>query len=185
LRIGQEFAYGINRNLAIQANVLYQMDFANDENGFSSIDLGAAYRLNHGTDENRIISDVLFGFKFGGSSHVRTPEYADSSYYAGLRFGRQWAGLTLAGTVKSTWVFDDTRGMSFIDMIPEAYFRVQDDWRIGGGFTFRKATDHHYNQEWLNFKLVKQFGNTQYIGHIDYEFEDKDLQGGIDVKVLF
>ena len=138
-------------------------------------------------DDNdaRLISDLLLGFKFGGSSHVRTPWFADSTYYAGLRFGRQWAGVTLAGTVKSTWVFDETRGMSFIDFIPEGYLRLDENWRAGLGFTFRKSTNPHYNQEWIDWKMVCQFGRTQYIGHIDYEFEDDELQIGAKVNILF
>jgi hypothetical protein len=141
--------------------------------------------------ESHVISDLLFGFKFGGSSHARTPYYANSTYYAGLRIGRQWAGMTLAATVKSSWVFDDERGMSFIDFIPEAYFRIAPDWRIGGGFTIRKATNRDqrtgddYDQEWLNTKLIRQFGRTQYIGHIDYEFESDEIQFGAKVNIIF
>ncbi|MBO7066737.1 MAG: hypothetical protein J6W40_03890, partial [Alphaproteobacteria bacterium] len=125
------------------------------------------------------------GFRFGGSKHVRTPWFADSSYYAGLRFGRQWAGITLAATIKSTWVFDETRGMSYIDFIPESYFRIDQIWRAGGGFTFRKSTNPHYNQEWLNLKMVAQFGRTQYIGHFDYEFEHEEAQIGAKINILF
>ena len=134
-----------------------------------------------------IISDALFGLKLWGSSHVRTPEYADSSYYAGLRFGRQYTGVTLAGTVKSTWVFDDTRGLSYIDFIPEAYFRFKYDWHGGIGFDFRKSTNPHLldNQEWLNLKLLRQYGNTQYVGRFDYEFDSGEVQVGANVKILF
>ena len=144
-----------------------------------------------GDTNSNIISDVLFGFKFGGSSHVRTPYYADSTYYAGLRFGRQWAGMTLAMTVKSSWIFDEVRGMSFLDFMPEAYFRLSPDFRLGGGLTIRKATNNDaqtgrdYDQEWLHTKLVRQYGRTQYIGHIDYEFESDEIQFGAQVNILF
>ncbi len=188
LRFGQFIGYGINSNLVLHANMLYQWDLSGEhQNGFSSTELGGTYRMNHGSSANHIISDALFGLKVWGSSHVRTPEYADSSYYAGLRFGRQYAGLTLAGTVKSTWVFDDTRGLSYLDFIPEAYFRFKYDWRAGIGFDMRKSTNTQFlpNQEWLNFKLLRQYGNTQYVGKVDYEFEDEEFQFGFDVKVLF
>ena len=188
LRFGQFIGYGINNNLALHANMLYQWDLSGEhQNGFSSTELGGTYRMNHGSSTNHIISDALFGLKVWGSSHVRTPEYADSSYYAGLRFGRQYAGLTLAGTVKSTWVFDDTRGLSYLDFIPEVYFRFKYDWRAGIGFDMRKSTNTQFlpNQEWLNFKLLRQYGNTQYVGTVDYEFEDEEFQFGFDVKVLF
>lgn len=188
VHLGQFLGYGINNNLAIHASILYQADFSGHrENGFSSTELGGVYRVNHGTGQSHIISDVLFGLKLWGSSHVRTPEYADSSYYAGWRFGRQYAGVTLSGTVKSTWVFDSERGLSYLDFIPEAYFRFKYDWRAGLGLDFRKSTNTHLldNQEWLNFKLVKQYGNTQWVGKFGYEFDDARIQLGASVKILF
>ena len=192
LRAGQSVSYGVNNRLTIGADVHYQHDFNGPEDGFSAIDLGATYRMGAADDNDaRIISDVLFGFKFGGSSRVRTPDYADSTYYAGLRLGRQWVGMTLAATIKSTWVFDDTRGVSFLDFTPEAYFRIAPDWRLGTGLTIRKAThkdpidDTDFDQEWLHAKLVRQYGHTQYIGHMDFEFESDDVQVGARVNILF
>lgn len=188
MRLGQYLDYGINDNLVLHANILYQWDFSGrDENGFSATEFGGVYRMNHGDGESRIISDALFGLKLWGSSHVRTPEYADSSYYAGLRFGRRFTGVTLAGTVKSTWVFDNERGLSYLNFIPEAYFRFKYDWRGGIGLDFRKSTNKRLldNQEWLNLKLVKQFGNTQYVGVFGYEFESSEVMGGLDIKILF
>lgn len=189
LRLGQGVSYGMNNRLSIGANVHYQNDFNGDEDGFSAIDVGGIYRMS-GAGDN-IISDVLFGFKFGGSSHVRTPYYADSTYYAGVRIGRQWAGMTLAATVKSSWIFDDTRGMAFIDFMPEAYFRTAPDWRVGAGLTIRKATNkdrqtgQDYDQEWLNFKVVRQYGRTQYVGNLGYEFESDDILVGFNLNILF
>lgn len=188
LRVGQYIGYGINNNFVIHAQMHYQIDFThNHESGFSSTEFGGEYRMNHGSGQSRIVSDALFGLKLWGASHVRTPEYADSSYYAGLRFGRTFAGLTLAGTVKSTWVFKDTRGVSYIDFVPEAYFRFKYDWRAGLGFDFKKSTNKYLlpNQEWLNLKLLRQYGNTQWVGHFDYEFEAEEVQVGLDIKILF
>ena len=186
LRAGQSVSYGMNNRLTIGANVHYQIDFDGDEDGFSAIDVGGAYRMSDGTgNDSQLISDVLFGLKFGGSSHVRTPYFADSTYYAGLRFGRQWSGVTLAATVKSNWIFDDTRGMSYIDMTPEVYFRLAPDMRLGFDFTWRKATNPDYDQEWLGGKFVRQYGRTQYIGHVDYEFESEDFQVGAQINILF
>lgn len=192
LRVGQGVSYGLNNRLSIGANVHYQHDFNGDEDGFSAIDLGATYRVGNADDNDaHMITDVLFGFKFGGSSRVRTPDYADSTYYLGVRMGRQWAGVTLAATLKSTWVFDDERGIAFLDLTPEAYFRMAPDWRFGIGFTVRKATsddpenNKDYDQEWLHMKLVRQYGRTQYIGHVDYEFESDDARVGAKVNILF
>jgi hypothetical protein len=192
LRLGQSLSYGMNNRLAIGANVHYQHDFNGPEDGFAAIDLGGVYRVGMANGKkSRKISDVLFGLKFGGSHSVRTPDYADSTYYVGLRMGRQWAGMTLAATIKSTWVFDDLRGVAFLDFSPEAYFRIAPDWRIGAGLTIRKATHKDlqtgmdYDQEWLHMKLVRQYGRTQYVGHIDYEFESDDVQVGARVNILF
>ncbi len=192
LRLGQGVSYGMNNRLAIGANVHYQHDFNGPEDGFAAIDVGGVYRMGTADDnDSHIISDVLFGFKFGGSHRVRTPDYADSTYYVGLRMGRQWAGMTLAATIKSTWVFDDTRGVAFLDFSPESYFRIAPDWRIGAGLTIRKAThkdpiyNTDYDQEWLHMKLVRQYGRTQYVGHIDYEFESDDVQVGARINILF
>lgn len=186
LRLGQALSYGLNDRLSVSGRVHYQVDFADDEDGFSSIDIGSSYRMARADDnDSRLISDVLFGFRFAGSSHVRTPWFADSSYYAGLRFGRQWMGITLAATIKSTWIFDKTRGMSYIDFVPESYFRLDENWRTGVGFTLRKSTNPDYDQEWLNLKMVAQFGYTQYIGHFDYEFENEEAHIGLKVNILF
>lgn len=186
LRVGQAFSYGITDRLSAGINLHYQNDFDGDEDGFSSFDVGGKYRLMTGRDNNaNIISDVLFGFKFGGSSHVRTPWFADSTYYAGLKFGREWDGVTVAGTIQSSWIFDDDRGMSYIDFIPEAYFRLRGAWRAGIGADFKKATNPDFDQEWLNAKLIRQYGRTQYIGHVDYEFEDDELQFGLKLNILF
>lgn len=192
LRAGQSLSYGFNDRLSVGLNIHYQHDFNGSEDGFASTDLGGFYRIATANDNNSgIISDVIFGFKFSGSSHVRTPEYADSTYYAGLRFGRQWAGMTLSGTIKSSWIFDDLRGMAFLDFIPQAYFRIAPDWRFGTGLTIRVATNQdritgqNYDQEWLHFKLIRQFGRTQYSGHFDYEFESDDIQVGAQINILF
>ncbi len=186
LRLGQTVSYGLTERLTASANIHYQNDFDGDEDGFSSFDVGARYRLATANENNyHIITDVLFGLKFGGSSHVRTPWFADSTYYAGLKFGRQWAGMTLSGTIKSSWIFDDTRGMSYIDFIPEAYFRIAPDWRLGMSVDWRKATNPDYDQEWVNAKLVRQYGRTQYIGSVGYEFEEEEFEVGFKLNILF
>lgn len=182
LRFGETLSYGLNNRLMVSVNTNFQIDLPGDEDGFTSTDLGGVYRAGA---SDTLISDVIFGFKFGGSRHVRTPWFADSTYYAGWRFGRQWAGLTLAATIQSNWIFDDERGMSYIDLMPEAYFRLDPDWRLGMNAIVRKATNPRYNEEWFGMKLVRQFGRTQYVGHIDYEFEHEDVQIGARVNIVF
>ncbi|MDE6478273.1 MAG: hypothetical protein K2L95_00535 [Alphaproteobacteria bacterium] len=186
LRLGQDVSYGFSNRFSAGINAHYQFDFDGDEDGFSNIDIGGNYRLAWPSDSNsRIVSDLLVGLKFGGSSHVRTPEYADTIYYAGIRMGRQWTGMTLAATLKTSWIFDDDRGMAYIDLSPEAYFRINPNWRLGAGFMLRKATKPHYDQEWIDFKVIRQYGRTQYLAHVDYEFESDEVQVGTRVNILF
>lgn len=188
LRLGQAFSYGANDRLSVNANVHYQFDFVHSrkERGFSSIELGGVYRAGLAQDNSaNMTTDVLFGARFAGNRHVREPDFAKSTYFAGLRIGRQWAGVSLAGTVKSTWIFDDTRGMSYIDFIPEAYFRMVEGWRLGFNFTARVATNPNFDREWLKFKLVKQFGRTQYGAVYSYEYELEDSAVGLYFNILF
>ena len=187
LRLGQYFSYGLTDRLAIGGNLHYQQDFDGPQDGFSSFDIGGIYRLGAADENsNHIIYDVLFGLKFGGSHRVRVPDYADSTYYAGLRFGRQYAGVTLAATIKSSWIFDDVPdGMAFIDFMPEVYFRVNDNWRVGGNVALRKATNKHYDEESIGIKIVREYGRTQYVGHFDYGFESEDITTGLAINILF
>lgn len=186
LRMGLGLSYGFTDKLVLGGRVHYQQDFPGPQDGFSSLDLGGLYRAGDADEgDDNLIYDVLFGMKFGGSHRVRMPGYADSTYYMGMRFGRQYAGVTLAGTVKSTWIFDDVRGMAYIDFVPEIYFRTAENWRVGGSLALRKATDSHYNEEILDFRLVRQYGFTQYIGFVNYAFEARDVGAGIKVNILF
>ncbi len=192
LRAGQYLSYGVNDSLVVSANIHYQEEFSSSNDGFSSFDLGGFYRVAvANSNQYGVISDVLFGLKVGGSSHVRTPDYAEqrnlanSTYYLGMRLGRQMEALTLSATVKSSWIFDSTQGMAFIDFMPEAYFRIHPDWRFGLKATLRKATNSDFNQQWVGAKLVRQFGSTQYVGHIDYEFESNNTQVGVQLNILF
>ncbi len=188
LRLGQAFSYGLNSRLTASANIHYQFDFVHErkERGFSSIELNGVYRAGLADNNSaRVLTDVLFGARFGGNRHVREPDFAKSTYFAGLRVGRQWAGVSLAGTVKSTWIFDDTRGMSYIDFMPDSYFRMIDGWRLGVGATIRVATNPDFDREWLRFKLVRQFGRTQYAATYSYEYENEESAVGMYVNILF
>jgi len=188
LRLGQAFSYGLNNRLNMGANVHYQFDFVHSrkERGFSSIELNGVYRagLADSNSANMPV-DVLFGARFAGNHRVREPDFAKSTYFAGLRVGRQWAGISLAGTVKSTWIFDKMRGMSYIDFIPESYFRMVDGWRLGIGATIRVATNPDFDREWLRFKLARQFGRRQYAAQYSYEYEREESAVGMYVNILF
>lgn len=187
LRAGEYISLGLTNRLVVGGNLHYQQDFDGPEDGFSSFDLGAMYRIG-AADENdsHIIYDVLLGMKFGGSHKVRSPDYADSTYYVGLRFGRQFEYVTLAATIKSSWIFDDNpRGMAYLDLVPEIYVRLTQDWRFGANIALRKSTDEHFDEETVGLKLVRQYGRTQYIGHFDYAFEDEEVLAGARINILF
>ena len=93
--------------------------------------------------------------------------------------------MTLAATLKSSWIFDTLGGMAFIDFDPEVYFRFAQDWRFGLNAGLRKATNSHYDEEELGFKLVREYGNTQYVGLFSYEFEKEEVAFGARVNILF
>ena len=188
LRLGQAFSYGANNRLNVGANVHYQFDFVRHrkERGFSSIELNGVYRAGLADSNSAgMTTDVLFGARFAGNHRVREPDFAKSTYFAGFRLGRQWAGISLSGTVKSTWIFDKTRGMSYIDFIPESYFRMVDGWRLGIGADIRVATNPDFDREWLKFKLARQFGRTQYAAQYSYEYEKEESAVGLYVNILF
>ena len=65
------------------------------------------------------------------------------------------------------------------------YFRVNDNWRVGGNFALRKATNKHYDEESVGIKIVREYGRTQYVGHFDYAFESEDITAGMSVNILF
>ncbi len=184
-KIAGQISYGFSDRFSAGLGLHYQNDFDGDADGFSNIDLGATYRLSAGSEDSRIISDALFGIKFSGSERLRNPEFADTVYYAGMRFGRVWEGLTLAATIKTSWIFDDADGMAYIDFSPVAYFRLNPDWRLGLTADLRKATDENFDAQWVGLKLLRQYGRTQYVGHFDYEFQSREWQGGLRVNILF
>ena len=69
LRVGQYIDYGIIDGLVVGGNFHYQRDFDDDENGFSSVDLNALYRVANSAD-NHLIYDMLGGVKFGGTHRL-------------------------------------------------------------------------------------------------------------------
>jgi len=199
LRLGQGFEYGVNDRLSMHANTHYQFDFAHNrrERGFSSIELGGVYRAGLADDNSMgVVSDVLFGINFGGNHRVsdlglRKNHKTDESitdktkYFAGVRIGRQWAGVTLSGTVKSTWIFDNAKGMAMLDFMPEMYFRMVEGWRFGVGLTARLSTNPDFDKEWLKFKVLRQFGQTQYAVIYSYEYEEEESSIGMQLNILF
>jgi hypothetical protein len=175
---GLRASYGINGIFVLTADVRYQQDFNSDADGFSDIGFQVAYRAGDG----RVKTDILAGMNFGGSA---APEWFSNVYMAGVRIGRQWESWTIAGTAKASWIFDDENGMSFIDLMPEVYFRLSEGWRLGADATFRKATRDEFDETWAGVKLVRQYGRTQYVGFGQYEFNESDFRFGARVNVVF
>lgn len=186
LRLGQSLSIGFSDRFMMGANVHYQQDFSGSEHGFSSVDIGGIYRIATADEnDNEMIYDVLAGLKLGGSTRVRTPDYADSTYYIGMRFGQQYNAVTLAGTIKSSWIFNKNHGIAFIDLVPAIYLRVHEDWRLGLNFALRKATDRQYDEETVGAEIIREYGRTQYVAHFEYAFEDEDITAGMRVNILF
>lgn len=171
-------SYGVNDIFVASANVQYQNKFDDDLGGASNIGFNLMYRASRET----VITDVFAGVRFGWAD---APDFLDTVWSAGFRLGHQWNSFTLAGTFTSNWVFDRYDGLSYIDITPEAYFRLSENWRIGADFTFRKSTVPDFDQEWVGLKLVRQYGRTQYVGYGQYEFSDSDWRAGLRMNVFF
>jgi len=173
-------SYGINDIFVIGADIRYQQDFDSDRDwdGLSHLGVNVMYRMSGST----IKSDVFAGIKFAGNA---VPAFSDTIYSAGFRLGRQWDTVTLAGMVKTSWIFDEVHGMAWINLVPEAYFRVTDNWRIGTWLDFQKVTDPNFDQTWLGLKVVRQYGRTQYVGFGQYEFNESEFRFGGRVNVVF
>ena len=173
-------AYGINDIFVVSADVKYQQDFDSDRDwdGFSHVGVNVMYRLS---DDN-IKSDAFAGVKFSGDA---VPAFDETIYSAGLRLGRQWSVATLAATVKTSWIFDEIKGMAWINLMPEFYFRITENWRLGGWLDFQKATDPNFDQTWTGAKIVRQYGRTQYVAFGQYELNEGEFRFGGRVNVVF
>jgi len=136
------------------------------------------YRMSKGI----VTSDVFAGVKFAGNA---VPEFSETIYSAGFRMGRGWDKITLAGLVKTSWIFDEINGMAWINLVPEAYFRVTNNWRIGTWADFQKVTDPNFDQTWLGLKVVHQYGRTQYVAFGQYEFNESEFRFGGRINVVF
>ncbi|MCL1891792.1 MAG: hypothetical protein FWF97_00635 [Alphaproteobacteria bacterium] len=173
-------AYGVNDLFVIGGNVKLQYDFDRDRkyDGFSHIGVDVMYRMSEGP----IIADAFMGVKFSGNAE---PAFSDTIYMTGFRIGHQWSWVTLAGLLKTSWIFDEAHGMAWINLVPEAYFKLGEGWRIGTWFDFQKATSPHFDEETIGFKLVRQYGRTQYVGFVSYGFEQQDWRVGGRVNIVF
>ena len=180
LDTGVRGSYGINDIFVLGATVKYQQDLDDDRDydGFSYTGMDVTYRVSN---EN-IKTDVFGGVKFSGDAD---PRFDKTIYSAGFRLGRAWDQVTLAGTFKTSWLFDEINGMAWIDMIPEAYFRIDENWRIGFNADLRKATDPDFDATILGMKFVRQYGRTQYTGYGEYDFEQKFVKFGTRLSIAF
>jgi hypothetical protein len=172
--------YGFSNRFSLAADIRWRGGAPRGTNGFSNIGVMGTYRAGQG---NTGATDVLVGFGFGGQGVV--PNYSDEVYSVGVKTGKQWNGMTLAATVMTNWIFDDVYGMAYIDLTPEAYFRLRGDWSLGFGATLRKSTNNNFDQEWLNAKLGSVVGRTGWFVNVGYEIESKDIRIGGSLNMLF
>ncbi|MDR1207636.1 MAG: hypothetical protein LBK26_04465 [Rickettsiales bacterium] len=178
-RLSEQLSIGVNDHLTILANLDYQQDFDGNKYGFSGPDVGGIYRILR----TGILTDLLAGVQFSGADRV--PEFAAARYYIGARAGKQWSWLTVSGTLQASWIFDETHGHAYIDLIPEAYFRLFYDWSLGFSAGVRKSTAPNFNKEWLGGRLAKRYGRTIYAGVAEYEFEHEEWRLGARLNILF
>ena len=186
-------SYGFSNRLSAAVDVRYRAGAEEEKDGFSNLGIMGTFRAGEG---NTGATDILFGFGFGGQGVV--PHYSDEVYSVGLRTGRQWTGATLAVTILTNWIFKEGEveeingvdrsyggGIAYIDLSPEAYFRIKDDWSLGLGATLRKVTDGRLDQQWVNLMLGKTFGQTGWFLNTAYEIESQDIRVGATLNMLF
>ncbi len=179
-RVTEKVSYGLNNRLAFAADIKYQQDIDGKDDGFSNIGLSLVYRTG---GEGPVLTDLFGGIDFAEDKDLS--EFSNTIYYAGARIGRQWQYVTLSGTIKTSWIFDNPNGVAFIDLTPEAYFRIFENWTTGFGFTWRKVTNPALDKRWLTFKLSRSYGRTMYTGFVNYEFRGSDVTLGGRINVLF
>jgi hypothetical protein len=174
-------SYGFSNRFSAAIDVRYRAGAEDDKDGFSNLGVMGTYRAGQG---NTGATDILFGFGFGGQGVV--PHYSDEVYSVGLRTGRQWTAATLAITIMTNWIFmENEDGIAYIDLTPEAYLRIKGDWSLGFGATIRKVTDARLDQQWLNAKFGKTFGQTGWFLNTAYEIQSQDIRIGASLNMLF
>jgi hypothetical protein len=183
-QIRQNVTYVFTNSFSVSADFKYRVgneDEENDQsesNGFSKIGLLGKYRAGSGSSG---ATDVLFGIGYGGLTVA--PNYSDRVYSVGARTGKQWNGMTLALTAMTNWIFGNEEGLAYIDLTPEAYFRVRGGWAIGLGGTIRRATATIYDQVWLNARLGSVVGKTGWFANIAYELDSDEVNPGKEFRV--
>ncbi len=182
VRASQRFSYGIKDYLAIGANIRYQNNFEGPQDGFSNVGFDLTYRLSN--YDSRQISDIMVGVNLENSGS-KVFEFSENVYSIGWRMGRQWSWLTLAGAIKTSWIFDKDNGTAFINFMPDIYFRIYENWNLGLGADFQKSTNPLFDKEWAKLKIARRWGRTMYVGTFDYEFEMKEFRGGFQLNILF
>ncbi len=183
LKLEQSLSYNVFDRLSLGLGFIYEEDFNGYDDGFSSFSLNGTYRMSDAGD--KMTYDILFGMDFLSAENMFSPAFDGTIYTVGVRGGYNWSYMTLAITGKSSWLFDEINGMSFIDITPEAYFRITNTWTGGFGFNIRKSTSSLFDEQSVFAKLGARFGRTQYFGYIDYNFEkDENFIGG-KINVLF
>jgi hypothetical protein len=180
VQLRETASYGFSNRFSVAADVRWHSRGGGNDDGFSNIGLRGTYRAGHGSTGE---TDILFGFGFGGLSIV--PDYSDEVYSVGVRTGKQEAGITWSVTMMTNWIFRKYDGIAYIDLTPEAYFRLRGDWSFGIGVTARKATDGIFDQEWLNAKIGKTIGFTGWFLNAGYEIEQSDFRVGASLSMLF
>ena len=176
----ERISYGFTDKFNLSADIKYQENFNNHDDGLSHVGFRASYRT--GTEE--ILSDIFAGVNFNGQG-ASLPQYANTVYSVGARAGKRWNWITLAGTLQTSWIFHENYGMAYIDLIPEVYFRMGETWVSGLGADLRKSTRPSFDQEWLNVKLGKRYGHTMYMGVAEYELEHSETRFGLRINILF
>ena len=183
-QLRQDITYVFTNKFAASVDLKYYVASRDkdgvESSGFSNLGLLGTYRAGSGSSG---ATDVLFGVGYVGQTIV--PGYSDRVYSAGARTGQQWNGMTLALTAMTNWIFDYDHGLAYIDLTPEAYFRVRGGWGLSVGGTLRRATDTKFDQVWISTKVGTIIGKTGWFVQSGYELESGSFRVGGNLNMLF
>ena len=180
LRLRQQVSFGLTDSFTLGANIRYHENFNGPNDGFSNAGILAEYRVGRDT----VYTDLLFAVNLGGGSR-KVPEFKHTEYIAGVRIGKQWTWATLAGTVRSNWLFDDLIGRANLEFMPEFYFRFTSEWSAGVFVHVIKSTKPMLDRELVGLTVARRYGRTVYQLRSGYEFEQRDFILGGNLNILF
>ncbi|MDR2685785.1 MAG: hypothetical protein LBB23_03390 [Rickettsiales bacterium] len=168
-------------DFAIEVDVNGQADFNNPNSGVSNLGLNAYYRISEG----KMIFDMVGGFRLG-RENSRVAMYRDDIYTFGMRIGTVRNKITLSMDVLTNWAFNGNYSYAQLNLVPNVYIRLDEDWKLGAYADVKKDT-YNTGQEEVRIGVlaVKQYGATSYMGGAGYAVNEASIYLQARLAVLF